>query len=125
MIKYNIDFFYSDFSAILLRITKMMRGIGDPLVAVYARCYLCRVGFNLNNSNLNYVKENFYDFLYMYKQLFSSPVKIELEKQSLSLQTYLNLYTPSLDWILQILTVRADESLLTEILDRCKQQPNR
>lgn len=31
-------------SECLPRLTCMVRGIGDPLVAVYARAYLCRVG---------------------------------------------------------------------------------
>ena len=29
--------------AVLVRLTNMARGIGDPLVAVYVRTYLCRV----------------------------------------------------------------------------------
>ncbi|KYQ47400.1 UPF0505 protein C16orf62 like protein, partial [Trachymyrmex zeteki] len=31
----------SEFNTALLRITRMIRGIGNPLIAVYARCYLC------------------------------------------------------------------------------------
>lgn len=32
-----------EFTQALIRLTKMTRGIGDPLVAAYARAYLCRV----------------------------------------------------------------------------------
>ncbi|XP_001604914.2 VPS35 endosomal protein sorting factor-like [Nasonia vitripennis] len=114
----------SEFSTILMRLTRMIRGIGDPLVAVYARCYLCRVGFALKTSDLDFVKENFYDFLYAYKQLFSTSVKGDLLKQNLCLHSYLNLYTPALDWILQVMAATASENLLNEVLLRCKQQPN-
>ena len=36
-------FFFREFSQALIRLTKMIRGMGDPLVAVYARTYICRV----------------------------------------------------------------------------------
>ena len=103
----------------------MIRGIGDPLVAVYARCYLCRVGLSIKISNFEFIKENFYDFLYTYKILFSSSINSDLLRQNLCLHSYLNLYTPALDWILQVLAATATESLLTEVLDQCKLQPNR
>lgn len=32
-----------EYTQALIRLTKMTRGIGDPLVAAYARAYLCRV----------------------------------------------------------------------------------
>ena len=49
----------------LLRIAKMIRGIGDPLVAIYARCYLFRVGETVT-SDKEYMKESFIDFLDTY-----------------------------------------------------------
>jgi hypothetical protein len=103
----------------------MIRGIGDPLVAVYARCYLCRVGFALSISDFDFVKENFYDFLYTYQHLFSQSIKCDLLKQNICLHSYLNLYTPALDWILQVLVPTASDNLLTEVLYRCKQQSNK
>lgn len=121
----KLTFMFSEFCAVLKRTTKMIRGIGDPLVAVYARCYLCRVGLALKITDLDFVKENFYDFLYTYQHLFSTSVKADLLKQNLCLHSYLNLYTPALDWILQVLAATASENLLTEVLNRCKEQPNK
>lgn len=46
----------------------MVRGIGNPLVAWYARCYLCRVGV-LTNLRINYFEESFKDILLTYKQV--------------------------------------------------------
>ncbi|XP_076626675.1 VPS35 endosomal protein-sorting factor-like isoform X2 [Colletes latitarsis] len=115
----------SEFNKALLRITQMIRGIGNPLIAIYARCYLCRVGLALNRtSDFEFVRENFHDFLSTYQQLFGPFVKDELVKQNMSLQSYLNLYSPALDWILQILVATTSESHLEGVLSECKKQTN-
>lgn len=113
----------SEYSTALLRITRMIRGIGNPLIAVYARCYLCRVGLALNKtSDYEFVRENFNDFLLTYQQLFGCSVRAEIGRQNLSLHSYLNLYTPALDWILQVMAKTASENLLVEVLSKSKQQ---
>ncbi|CAK9815608.1 VPS35 endosomal protein-sorting factor-like [Anthophora plagiata] len=115
----------SEFNTALLRITRMIRGIGNPLIGVYARCYLCRVGLALNKtSNFEFVRENFYDFLFTYQQLFGPFVKNELIKQNMILYSYLNLYSPALDWILQVLVATTSENLLEHVLVQCKNQAN-
>lgn len=43
----------------------MIRGIGDPLIATYTRCYLCRVGATVS-LNSDYIKETLNDFLFIY-----------------------------------------------------------
>ncbi|XP_051172865.1 VPS35 endosomal protein-sorting factor-like [Leptopilina boulardi] len=108
----------------LRRITRMIRGIGNPLIGIYARCYLCRVGLALNkNMDFEFAKENFYDFLCTFQQLFTPSMKIELNKQNISFHSYLSLYTPALEWILEIVAATASDNLLTEIISRCKLMP--
>lgn len=114
-------FIFREFSQALLRLTRMIRGIGDPLVAVYARCYLCRVGLNVTSNDRDFIKENFYDFLASYKQLKNRGVQAELARQNMEFPIYLTLYTPALDWILQGIANNAPESLLVEILARCQE----
>ena len=48
----------------------MVRGIGDPLVAIYARCYLCRIGMSVATIDTQFLKGNFYDFLDVYEQVY-------------------------------------------------------
>lgn len=55
----------NDIKQALERLTKIIRGIGDPLVAAYARCYLCRVGVTVT-SDKEYIKNNLNDFLFVY-----------------------------------------------------------
>lgn len=61
--------YYRDYVATLLRLTKMIRGIGNPLVAVYARCYLCRIGISVMTTDTKYIIENIYDFIDGYKNV--------------------------------------------------------
>ncbi|KAF5275090.1 hypothetical protein FQA39_LY07027 [Lamprigera yunnana] len=116
----------SEYSAALLRLTHMIRGIGNPLVAVYARCYLCRVGITVTTSekDKDYLKENFYDFLDTYNQLFGRYALEGLKIQRMSLEVYLILYTPALDFILQAVASNASELLLVELLERVRNHKN-
>lgn len=49
----------------------MILGIGNPLVAIYARCYLCRVGLNVmtRHSETGYLRRNFECFLETYQHV--------------------------------------------------------
>ncbi|XP_066291616.1 VPS35 endosomal protein-sorting factor-like isoform X2 [Branchiostoma lanceolatum] len=113
-----------EYSQALLRLSNMMRGIGDPLVAVYARTYLCRVGILVAPEVHDHVTINLYDFLTTYKQLQSDSVQNILAVQQMEMAQYLHLYTPALDWILQCVAHRASEDTMTEVLEHCKKQCN-
>lgn len=61
----------SEVSEALLRLTQMIQGMGNPLVAVYARCYLCRVGINVSpvGADNKYLLKNFTNFLDCYNHV--------------------------------------------------------
>ncbi|XP_017471583.1 PREDICTED: UPF0505 protein CG8202 isoform X1 [Rhagoletis zephyria] len=109
----------NEFDKYLLRITKMIRGIGDPLVQTYARCYLVRVSLSVS-TNKECIRENFKDFLKIYHTvIFSGAIRSELNRQHVSIETYLALYGPALDFILSALVHKCN--LYTEeILNECK-----
>ncbi|XP_077490535.1 VPS35 endosomal protein-sorting factor-like [Amblyomma americanum] len=113
-----------EYSSVLLRLTGAICGIGDPLVAAYARCYLCRVGMSVAPEAHEHVLENFWHFLLTYPQLERPVVQQLLRQQKLDLSTYLTLYCPALDWILQCVAHGASEDLLDQVLARCKAQCN-
>ncbi|CAG9812944.1 unnamed protein product [Phaedon cochleariae] len=110
----------------LTRITDMIHGIGNPLVAVYARCYLCKTGISVSNKNSDYgyLFGNFTGFLDSYQHLYSRCVKAELDAQHMPLSTYVTLYTPALDFILEAVACRANDSVLADMLNICKQYKN-
>jgi hypothetical protein len=64
-----------EIDAALLRLSKMIRGIGDPLVAAYARCYLIRIGIQVSN-NRDYMKASFTDFLITYPTVSKIEIKL-------------------------------------------------
>ncbi|XP_036228602.2 VPS35 endosomal protein sorting factor-like isoform X1 [Bactrocera oleae] len=112
----------NEFDKNLLRITKMIRGIGDPLVQTYARCYLVRISLNVT-SNKESIKENFKDFLKIYNTIFSGAVRSELNRQQVNIETYLSLYSPALDFMLLAL-VHKNNIYTEEIMNECKETKN-
>ncbi|XP_064477807.1 VPS35 endosomal protein-sorting factor-like isoform X2 [Ornithodoros turicata] len=111
-----------EYSRALMRLTRVICGIGDPLVAAYARCYLCRVGMSVAPQVREHVLENFWDFLLTYPQIQRPLVQTTLAQQHMNMATYLTLYCPALDWVLQCGSYRAPESILTQVLAKCKLQ---
>ncbi|XP_046855573.1 VPS35 endosomal protein-sorting factor-like isoform X2 [Xenia sp. Carnegie-2017] len=108
----------------VVRLTKMIRGIGDPLVATYARCYICRVGILVAPEAKSHLRGSLLDFFYTYKQLQTDVVQNTLAKQNISPSEYLQLYTPALDWIVQCIAFKSPEEVLTEILNHCRKDCN-
>ncbi|GAB1292599.1 VPS35 endosomal protein-sorting factor-like [Apodemus speciosus] len=111
-------------SECLPRLTCMIRGIGDPLVSVYARAYLCRVGMEVAPHLKESLNKNFFDFLLTFKQIHGDSVQNQLVAQGVELLSYLPLYSPAMGWIFQCVSYHAPEALLTEMMERCKKLGN-
>ncbi|XP_037610295.1 VPS35 endosomal protein sorting factor-like isoform X1 [Sebastes umbrosus] len=108
----------------LPRLTAMIRGIGDPLVAAYARAYLCRVGMEVAPHLKDSLNRNFFDLLGTFRQISGEIVQNQLVLQRVEVPEYLTLYSPAINWILQCIAYRAPEPLLTEMMERCKKLGN-
>lgn len=60
---------FRDFSATLIRLSRVIRGLGNPLVAAYARAYLMRVGRAIRLQDRSFVVENVRDLYLSYNQV--------------------------------------------------------
>lgn len=114
----------NEFDAALQRLTGICRGIGNPLVAIYARCYLCRVGMTVS-SNQQYIVENMNDILMIYHTQFNNGIRMELNRQRMDINAYLGLYTPALNWVMQGVAARAPRSLLDSMFHKCIEKNNK
>lgn len=108
-----------DFSSTLIRLSRAIRGVGDPLIAAYARCYLMRVGGERFIGDRSFVLENVKDFLLSYHQLYSLNLSLELTVHRIDFPQYLSLFAPALDWIFQILVESRDHDNLDIIWNQC------
>ncbi|XP_013110516.2 VPS35 endosomal protein sorting factor-like [Stomoxys calcitrans] len=97
------EFLNENYENALVRLTKAIRGVGDPLVAVYARCYLIRTGVSVLAPNKTYIYQNFKDFVTIYQTTFSGAIRSELNRQRVDMIVYLSLYGPALNFILEAL----------------------
>ena len=83
-----------EYKSALTRITKMIRGIGDPLVAVYTRAYLCRACLQLAPEYRDCLMENFNDFLLCLDQI-KTPIVNKIAKNcSIEVPPYYQLFLP-------------------------------
>lgn len=108
----------------LMRLAHMMRGIGDPLVALYARAFLCRVGMNIAPDYKEYLTMSFNDILQTYQQIQGDTVQNTLALQKVEMPIYLQLYSPGLDWILQCIAYKVAEHTLEDVLVQGRKQCN-
>jgi len=126
------------------RLSRMIRGIGDPLSAAYARAYLATKCGDVHNSFTNdtaragaalripklyqpCLVEGFDDFLFTFKALLSKEnigqVRV-VREEKVTRDEYIDLYSPALEWLLQNIGFHASEDLFFALLQQYKDYCN-
>ncbi|KAH8243880.1 hypothetical protein KR032_011089, partial [Drosophila birchii] len=111
-----------EYEKILNRLTHQLRGIADPLVSSYARCYLVRMSVTLTSSK-TYIRENFKDLFIIYPQIFRFVARFNLHPEIVTASSYLQLYAPAFDYMFLCLVHRC-ELHTQDMLSECKQLKN-
>ena len=94
---------YAEFDDALQRLAMMTRGIGDPLVGIYARSYLVRKCHDIDPSLQAPVRQCFVDSVALLRHANGDYWRAAITSQgTLSMDGYLRLWRPCWDWILHV-----------------------
>jgi hypothetical protein len=104
------------FPRILQRLATTLRGIGDPLVACFARAYLARKGRELVRAEKGYVGTMVEDTMFTLKvQVPTQTFKDSVIRKGCSMVEYYNLWSPALDYMFHCLGYNADSATYDSI----------
>ncbi|CAM4969975.1 unnamed protein product [Rotaria socialis] len=106
----------------LMQLVKLCRGIGDPLVAAYTRCYICRVTIDIDYKYREPIELAFTDICHSFHQINTPTVKNMYTLQKLTTSIYLSLFSPALDWIVQCLLYNLVEVKMEEIINKTRSE---
>eukprot|EP00277_Geminigera_cryophila_P016042 CAMPEP_0179434954 /NCGR_PEP_ID=MMETSP0799-20121207/19163_1 /TAXON_ID=46947 /ORGANISM="Geminigera cryophila, Strain CCMP2564" /LENGTH=1005 /DNA_ID=CAMNT_0021214039 /DNA_START=9 /DNA_END=3026 /DNA_ORIENTATION=- len=99
---------YAEFDDTLRRLTSMIRGIGDPLLAIYARAYLVRKSHDIDPSLQTPIGHCFSDGVATTRQLASEFWRQSITSETkMEMEAYCELWLPAWDWILHVYGQRA------------------
>mmetsp|Transcript_29295 Transcript_29295/g.41243 ORF Transcript_29295/g.41243 Transcript_29295/m.41243 type:complete len:982 (+) Transcript_29295:64-3009(+) len=112
------------FHIVINRIGSMIKGIGDPLVAMYARTYLARKGIEVTPWLKDYLLNAFDDYIVTHKVVKSEKFVNSLKDRHITFPQYLNLFSPALDWVLQCLGLAAPVEIFHHVLGKYKECNN-
>eukprot|EP01117_Protostelium_nocturnum_P011747 TRINITY_DN4283_c0_g1_i5.p1 TRINITY_DN4283_c0_g1~~TRINITY_DN4283_c0_g1_i5.p1 ORF type:complete len:665 (+),score=249.48 TRINITY_DN4283_c0_g1_i5:119-2113(+) len=115
---------HNTFHIVIERICRQIKGIGDPLVSMYARTYLARKGNEVEPALKNHLHLGYQDFIFHHK-VFSAPnFPDKLASYQVTAPEYFNLYSPALDWLLSCIGYNATQNEFNKILESYKETNN-
>uniref|UniRef100_A0A7S4USV2 Uncharacterized protein n=1 Tax=Paramoeba aestuarina TaxID=180227 RepID=A0A7S4USV2_9EUKA len=95
-----------NYDAIISRLCAMARGVSDPLVQAYCIAYLCRKGREMAPEKSHFLVSALTDMMYSFRLLNTTQTGLRdsyMKKYDLKLAVWMDLFSPSLDWLTQCL----------------------
>eukprot|EP00456_Euglypha_rotunda_P075972 TRINITY_DN7076_c0_g2_i1.p1 TRINITY_DN7076_c0_g2~~TRINITY_DN7076_c0_g2_i1.p1 ORF type:complete len:377 (+),score=71.48 TRINITY_DN7076_c0_g2_i1:101-1132(+) len=132
------------FPDILTRVSKSIRGIGDPMAAAYMRAYLAtkagdvwasfqdpkqaKIGKNwfMPSSYLKPLLMAFDDFLFTYRHYKATNWEdiAHIKEKRVELDVYIDLFSPAVAWLLQNIGYKSKEDIFFALLQQYKDTCN-
>jgi len=115
----------ADFAAILMRLAHAVRGLGNPVVAAYARLYLARMAAKLvrdDNRQRDSVMACVADFFATFGDITSGAREASLAATGVSMPVYLQLFQPALAWQMHQLAWGATKDTFQSIMAMYREQ---
>jgi hypothetical protein len=115
----------NSYREVINRLCMMIRGVGDPLIAMYLRAYLARKGREIAPQLTEHLTTSFNDYLYTHQIVTQRPAfQKMLDSHKLALSDYIHLYSPALDWLLQCIAHKAPVDVFQTTLAKYRKSGN-
>lgn len=115
----------TDYPQILSRLGSILRGLGDPLVSLYARTYLVVVGNEVAPQVSAHALNMIQDIMCSFKMLKQPHHVSELANRwKISHKEYMRLMSPGIEWVLKCVGRNATREVFQGILQLYRDQCN-
>ena len=113
-----------DYGQILTRMGSLSRGLGDPLVSLFAKAYLVVKGKEVAPALTQYATSMLLDTLFSYKDLRDTHHQVELVRCGIDEARYVHLMVPGIDWITKCVGLGAKKGDFQTILHQYREHCN-
>ncbi|CAN0463779.1 unnamed protein product, partial [Ectocarpus sp. 8 AP-2014] len=105
-----------EFGQILGRLSTLVRGVGNPMVAVYCRCFVAAAGAEVAPRESAHAVASLQDYLFSLQEVQQGKLEGYLRANQFGLSEYLHLHAPAIDWLLGVVGPGAPRGVFTSIL---------
>lgn len=117
ILKSNLFISKNKHREVLAHCTAAARGVGDPLVSNYLRCFTCRIGLLVEPGYRNHLLPLFNDAMTIYPQIQMQTLLCK--QQDITMAAYSITHTPTYDWLLHCLVKESSDSDMDLLLTQC------